>query len=614
MLLKKITIASTLVALSAAADFNNGGHCDTWYYSSGPHTDTIDAATQLIGYFNNPSRNGRLQIGAMGAHSNYRVERLVGFSHAYLDIIDSSKPTDDLDIETSEVTSALELLIGSCTTGQVVLSGGQWEVGIAVENHVGKRRSRASRETRISTPISDADNETISVPLIGKRDIPVDAGLYNYILSMHDTQKVDKVLGASVDSWSDSESNAVDSFSQLVQDTISKAGSSTDDLNIFPSDNPYGAVLNVYNNDWSNGLGFVGGGDNMRKFVKAAVKATADQNTLVTTYSLRERYPDFDVTYGSMRIGITIRRSVVKTGVCNRCQDIAPNPKSYDNTYPQYKPLAGDWDDNVYPTKRNIDGNTWRAWDPNAFGDGNQDPSIAAMLEAVIAGRFQFQYNTLFRTRVTQEPDRMDGIIELVWLMGDSVQAAQNNQAYQGYNPGGRADILFVVHLHTNQITTIEGHNYIGVQAMNLMHAQEMLVDQNRANVNDRQGRSQRVVLNEHDLYNPQDGFSWYPGYQTEPYRFHLPGQGSRQRSYSESLLVRFGSYLHENGLLGENSGLFNNVEIPEESGRNWRYLDFRNLPNNVGPSTRPDGSGYQIPRGMPIRMSYNSNQIGYQS
>ncbi|KAI0138712.1 hypothetical protein F4776DRAFT_670574 [Hypoxylon sp. NC0597] len=409
MYLKGITVASTLVALSAAVDFNNGGYCDTTYHSSAPHSDTVKAATQLVGYFNNPSRNGELQIGAIGANLDYSVERQVGYSHAYFNVVDSSKPTNDPNIDTSEVTSALELLTSECTTGQVILSGGEWKVGIAVENHVEKRRNRARRQSRSLTPISDTSNETISVPLIEKRDTPIDAGIYN--------------------------------------------------------------------------------------------------------------------------------------------------------TYPQFK---ANLDDNVYPTKRNIDS----AWDPNVLGNGNQDPSIAAMLEAVIAGKFQFQYSVLFRTRVTQEPDKMDGVIEMAWLIGDSVQAAQNNQPYQGHNPGGRADILFVVHLHTDQIAIINGQQYIGVQAMTLMHSQEMLVDQNRANVNDREVRSIRVVLNERDLcnHNSEDGFAWYPGYQTESHRFSMVEQGSPECVYLKLLLIRFGSHLHENGLLGENNGLFNDVSRLQEA------------------------------------------------
>ncbi|KAI2466974.1 hypothetical protein F4781DRAFT_444690 [Annulohypoxylon bovei var. microspora] len=618
MFFKEIAIASTLAALSAAADFSNGGKCDTTYYSSAPHTNTIDAATQLIGYFNNPSRNGKLTIGAMGAGSNYAVQRQVGYSHAYLDIVDGKKPTNDLNIDISEVTSGLELLMASCTTGQVILSGGQWRVGIAVENHVGKRDS-AGRETR--TPNLDLDTSVeISVPHIEKRDTTIDAGLYNYILSMHNSQAVDRVLGASLASWSDAESSAVNNFGQAIQDAISKAGTSSDDLNVFPAGSPYAAVLNIDDKDWSKSLDFVGGSSHLKQFIKASVKATADQKTILKTFYLHKKYPDFDVSLGKVKIGITIRRAVLKSGVCNKCKDIAPNPRSYDNTYPQSKPLPSGWDDKVYWNKRNIDGESNRAWDNTAFGDGNRDPSIATMLEGVLSGDFQFQYSTLIRQNV-HDTTRQDGIVELTWLMGGSIEEAQHNQHYQGHNPGGRPDVLFVIHLHTDQIITIDGQQYIGVQAMNLMHSQEILVNQNRANVN--QGdpnRSVRVTIDDlcddnNSGENPQDGFAWYPGYQNDPTRYTLPGVPSYARAYEESLLIRFGVHLHENGLLGEHSHLFDDVELEAEAEHHWRYLDFRNLAvnNNVGPSTRPDGSHYQIPRGMPIRQSWNSNNVGYQ-
>ncbi|KAI1454907.1 hypothetical protein F4805DRAFT_477195 [Annulohypoxylon moriforme] len=614
MFFNRIAIASTLVALSAAADFSNGGKCDTAYYSSAPHTNTIDAATQLIGYFNNPSRNGKLTIGAMGAHSNYAVQRQVGYSHAFLEIVDPTKPTNDLNIDISEITSGLELLMASCTTGQVILSGGQWRVGIAVENHVGKRGDPASRETR-SPKLGIDTSSDISVPHIEKRDTTIDTGLNNYILSIHNSQQVSKILSASLAGWSDSESSAVDSFGQSIQDAISKAGTSTDDLNVFPSGSPYAAVLNIDDKDWSKGLDFVGGSSHLKQVVKAAVKATADQKSVLKTFYFRKKYPDFDVSLGNVKIGITIRRAVLKNGVCNKCKDIAPNPKSYDNTYPQSKPLPSGWDTNVYWNKRNIDGESNRAWSATAVGDGNLDPSIAVMLEGVINGDFQFQYSTLIRQNV-RDTERLDGIIELVWLMGHSIEQAQHNQNYQGHNPAVRPDVLFVIHLHTDQILSINGEQFIGVQAMNLMHSQEMLVNQNRANVNmGDPNRSVRTTITNLCADDESEAsYAWYPGYQNDPTRFTLPGSPQYTRSYEEGLLIRFGVHLHENGLLGEHNGLFGDIELPEEQGRNWRYLDFRKLaPNNVGLSTRPDGSHYQIPSGMPIRQSWNSNTIGFQ-
>ncbi|ESZ90014.1 oxidoreductase [Sclerotinia borealis F-4128] len=85
------------------------------YINDSPALDNTDTATQLIGYLNNPSQNGRLTIGAWPANTRYTaLRKQVHFGIAYLAPSDLTKPTDPLSIDLGEVTAALELLGSSC--------------------------------------------------------------------------------------------------------------------------------------------------------------------------------------------------------------------------------------------------------------------------------------------------------------------------------------------------------------------------------------------------------------------------------------------------------------------------------------------------------------------
>lgn len=150
-----LALPAFMCLVHANIGFGNGGSCNNKYGTASAPRDTSDAATQLIGYLNNPARGGKLHIDAMGANSQYIVQRQVGFSHAYLAIVDNSKPTGALDVDLSEVTAALELVSSSCAAGSIVLSNSQWHVGVATENHVGRRHPRDIRTLSSLLPTSN---------------------------------------------------------------------------------------------------------------------------------------------------------------------------------------------------------------------------------------------------------------------------------------------------------------------------------------------------------------------------------------------------------------------------------------------------------------------------
>lgn len=114
----------------------------------------------------------------------------------------------------------------------------------------------------------------------------------------------------------------------------------------------------------------------------------------------------------------------------------------------------------------------------------NQQPSIAALMTAVLNGEMTFQYYNVIqindRTAAFDNffgpTNNQQGIVELAWLMGENNQITNVNPNYQEFGgtditvrpPNGPPDMFFVMHFHVDHIMYDDsGRPFVGIYAYN---------------------------------------------------------------------------------------------------------------------------------------------------
>jgi len=209
------------------------------------------------------------------------------------------------------------------------------------------------------------------------------------------------------------------------------------------------------------------------EITQKAMRHIANQKEVVGVY-------DYVITDSPKpkSIGFVMRRIVVAaaaanedTGLCVLPSKFNSKDSGHDKDQNGKSPLDLDADGGA-PTKttkatRNIQdvGNNQLA------GTLLTDPDASFMLRQVIEGHFTFQHLRLVQTRSGGPDDsaRDEGILEIVWMTGPTVQQASGDRRYAGIHGG---NIFLVVHLHFRHfaVDPISNEWIPGVFAVSVFH------------------------------------------------------------------------------------------------------------------------------------------------
>lgn len=205
--------------------------------------------------------------------------------------------------------------------------------------------------------------------------------------------------------------------------------------------------------------------------------------------------------------------------------------------------------------------------DQSIVGPGQQ-PSYAALMNAVMSDEMTFQYTRLVQIgdssaafdNMMGPTSQQQGILEVAWLMGTGNNVANLNSNYQevgGTDLTARPapDSFFVMHFHIDHVLTDGGDAYLGIYAYNAWHGQ-YINGQNRVDGNSvttGSMRNLRTHLVECPGYGGPTGNNQYvyPGYEVDGSQIdsvflnYLSAQGILTRAAVEDVSSLFLIYLY---------------------------------------------------------------------
>jgi len=232
----------------------------------------------------------------------------------------------------------------------------------------------------------------------------------------------------------------------------------------------------------------------------------------------------------------------------------------------------------------------------------NQEPSIAALMTAVMNDEMTFQYVNLVRINDLAAgadnfggpTNNQQGIIELAWLMGTNNDYTDVNANYQEFGgtdltvqpPNGPPDMFFVMHFHVDHVLYDDsGTPYVGIYAYNAFHGQ-YVNGRNRVDGNSN-NRNQRTPIVECPGYGGPQGNN----------RYVYPGWADPNTD-TESITYTFLNYLAQQQLLHRHV-LAPIIVTAQSEQDNCEFFDWSLLPAGTTGSVAANGAPYTRPAGF---------------